>query len=91
MYILLYLVKTTLCFAIDVVIIMMFIHAIMSWISPDNDSRIMIFISNVVDVVVSPVRAILSRFEALRSFPLDISFTVTWLLLILLQYGIAAL
>lgn len=85
MYILGYIVRTTLFYAIDVVLLMMFIYAIMSWIAPDMDNPFMRFIHNVVDFLVTPVRSILERLEFARTFPIDLSFTVTWLLLFVLQ------
>lgn len=91
MYILGYLVRTTLYIAIDAVILMMFIHAIMSWISPGSNNAIMRFIGTVVGFVVIPVRLLLSRFEAINNLPIDLSFTITWLLLMMLQAGIAAI
>ena len=90
MDILTYLIRTTLIFAIDVVLMMMFIHAIMSWIAPDNGHKIMIFINNFVDLLTSPVRSILMRFEFARSFPIDLSFTLTWLLLFAVQMALSS-
>lgn len=85
MYILGYLVKTTLFFAIDIVLVLMFIVAILSWIAPTLDHPVVVFIRQVVDAVIYPVRRVMMRFEFVRSCPIDLSFTATALLLILLQ------
>ena len=85
MYILAYLVETTLIFAIDIILTMMFISAISSWIAPASDSRFLVFIRQISDAVVYPVRRIMMRFEFARVLPIDISFTTTALLLYILQ------
>ena len=85
MYILGYLVRTTLIFAIDIILTLMFISAIMSWISPTTDNSFLLFVRQIVDWVVYPVRRVMMRFEFARALPIDLSFTVTALLLFVIQ------
>lgn len=80
-----YLVRTTLYIAIDITLVLMFIVAVLSWVAPVLDHPVVIFIRRVVDAVIYPVRRFMMRFEFVRSCPIDLSFTVTALLLILLQ------
>lgn len=81
-----YFVGRTLYIILDALTLIMLIHAIMSWLRPgDGGGRIMIFIDNVVELLVSPVRQLLSRFELVRQSPIDLSFTATWLLLLILS------
>ena len=72
-------------FVIDGLLTVMLVSAIMSWISPRSDHPIMLVINGITDRLVYPVRSVLSRFEFVRSFPLDISFYVTSILLVLLR------
>ncbi len=85
MYIMWYIVGSLLNLCIDVLLVFMLISAVMSWIAPDLRHPIMRFINGVTDALVTPVRRLLSRFEFVRSFPLDISFYITSVILVLLS------
>lgn len=85
MYIFSYLVRTTLIFAIDVILTLMFISAVMSWIAPASSNRFMVFVRGVVDAVTYPVKRIIMRSETARMFPIDLSFTITAIILFVLQ------
>ena len=61
--------------------ILMFLRALSSWIISDDDSPCVEFLYSVTEPLIVPVRALLDRFEALRDFPIDISFIVTFILL----------
>lgn len=65
--------------------LMMFARAILSWVMPDNDSAIVGFLVMVTEPVIVPIRALLSRIEVLNAFPIDISFMVAYMLLVLLS------
>ncbi len=80
-----YLVSSVLVLLTDILLLMMLVSAVMSWIAPDIDHPIMKFINSIVETLVYPVRRLLSRFEFVRNCPLDISFYVTSVLLVLLQ------
>lgn len=86
-----YLVGSTLYIAIEAVVLCMLVHAIMSWISPSSDNKVMIFIDNIVDLACTPMRSLLDRFDAIKGSPIDLSFLATWFLLIILQGVIGAL
>ncbi len=64
---------------------MMFIRAIMSWIGPDSDGPMMRFLYVVTEPLIAPVRALLDRVPGLSAMPFDISFTVTYLILVIVQ------
>lgn len=85
MYILGYLIRTTLIYTIDITITLMFIGAIMSWIAPMSDNRFLVFVRQITSALVYPVRRIMTRFEFARTSPIDLSFTVTLLILYMLQ------
>ena len=75
--------SATIVLVIDAVQLCMFIHAILSWVSPPGDSvgPIRAFINGVVEYATLPVRLILDRFDWAKRSPIDISFLVTFLLL----------
>ena len=64
----------------------MLVRAILSWFPPSSgqEGPIRAFFTTVTEFVVAPVRAFLSRFEFARRTPVDISFFITYLLLILI-------
>ena len=64
----------------------MFLRAILSWFMPGNDNAVVEFLYTVTEPIIMPVRSFLERFEVVRNLPIDISFFVTYLLLILVQY-----
>ena len=91
MRILIYIVFIFLNAAIEIITLLMFIRAILSWFPVvDRSSKIMSFIYMVTEFFISPVRRFLDRFPSLRRFPIDISFLVTYLLLHLVQIIISS-
>lgn len=81
-----YVVFTVLNGAIEIITLLMFIRAILSWFPiVDRSSKIMSFIYMITDVVTTPVRMFLERFDSVRRFPIDLSFLVTYILLHLIQ------
>ncbi len=92
MHLFLYILFTAVSGAIEIITLLMFIRAILSWFPVvDRSSRFMSFLYMVTEAVISPVRRLLNRFEAIRRFPIDVSFLVTYLLLHLLQSAFASL
>lgn len=65
--------------------LMMFARAILSWIMPETDSALAGFLVMITEPVIFPIRALLSRIEAFNTFPIDISFMVAYMLLVLLS------
>ncbi|NLE12106.1 MAG: YggT family protein [Clostridiales bacterium] len=70
--------------------LLLFARAILSWIPDMRGSRVSEFLISVTEPLIMPVRAVLSKFEALRGLPIDISFLVTYLLLAALQAAVSA-
>lgn len=65
--------------------LLMFVRAIASWIMPDGDNAFINFVNTVTEPLIYPVRALLERFEFVRNMPIDISFFVTYLILVAVQ------
>ena len=64
---------------------LMLAMAIMSWIPQLRQSRLYGSISMLLEPLLMPIRKLLWRIPALRSFPLDLSFLLLWLLLSLVM------
>jgi YggT family protein len=58
--------------------LMFFVRAIMSWFPQSRDSKISEFLYVVTEPIILPFRNLLNRFDALRGFPLDISFLLAF-------------
>lgn len=86
-----FVVKTLLSLCINSLLIIMFVKAVMSWIAPTLDHPIMSFVSGVTELVVYPVRMLLMRFDFVRTFPLDLSFLATSIILVLLRTLLSSL
>lgn len=85
MYIMGYIVGSVLGMVIDVLLVIMLVSAVMSWIAPAVDHPVMSFINGITDMLVRPMRKLLMRFEFVRTFPLDLSFYLTSVVLVLLR------
>lgn len=91
--VILHILARTACVLIEAAQLFMLIHAVMSWFPP-SDGRggpIRTFIGFVTEIFVSPVRALLERFEWARRSPIDISFFITFILLSILSNVFSAL
>lgn len=64
--------------------IAMLVRAIMSWF-PMGDNIVSDIAYAITEPVVFPVRSLLDRFEAVRNFPIDLSFFVTFMIISLLS------
>ena len=82
-----YIIYYTLNVAIEIMTLLMFVRAILSWFPMiDRSSKIMSFIYTVTEFVIAPVRRFIDkRFPSARRFPLDISFIAAYLLLHMTQ------
>ena len=80
-----YLVKNTAIMLIGVLEIAMFARAIMSWFDPTGEGAVSAFLYTVTEPVILPVRKLCERMHWFEGLPLDIPFTITWLLLIVIQ------
>lgn len=61
----------------------MFGRALMSWFSPDEDNKIARFLYIVTEPFVYPVRQLLSRFDFFSNMPIDMSFMVTFVIIVI--------
>ncbi len=80
-----YIVSTVASLLISFLQLMMLIRAIMSWFPADDDNVILRFAYAVTEPFIYPVRLLLDHIPSLREMPIDISFSVTFLLLFILQ------
>lgn len=64
---------------------LMFIRAILSWIPGLQDNIIARFIYGITEPFIAPVREFMNRFEFVRTMPVDLSFIVTYILLVFIQ------
>ena len=72
-------------YLIVVLQIAMFARAIMSWIMAEEDNAFTRFIGTITDPIIIPIRMVLEKFEFVRNMPIDISFFVAFLLLVIIQ------
>lgn len=86
MSILIYIVVTVAYVLIIAEQLCMFLRAILSWFIQDEDNVLMNFLYYITEPVITPVRMILYRlFPTLEEFPVDIAFSVTLILLLLIE------
>ncbi len=76
-----YLFSTTVSLAIHVIQFLMLIRAVLSFLPVDEEGKLTALVYTFTEPVVLPVRRIFERFGWFASFPLDIPFFVTYLLL----------
>ena len=70
--------------ALYVLNLAMLARAILSWFPLDEESRIVGILLLLTEPFVYPIRAILDRFDAFRNSPIDFSFTISAMLILLL-------
>lgn len=85
MPIILYFITKTVYFALVVLQVLMFLRALLSWIMPDGDNMLTDFIYYATEPMIAPVREFLERFDFVQSLPFDLSFFVTFLILVIVQ------
>ena len=64
---------------------LMLVMALMSWIPQLRQSKLYGTISMLLEPLLMPIRKLLWRIPALRTFPLDLSFLLLWLLISLVS------
>jgi uncharacterized protein YggT (Ycf19 family) len=83
---LLYVLSTVAKLLISVSLTLMTVRAVMSWFfSEDEDIGFVRFVYAATEPLIYPVRRLLSRIPALMGFPIDLSFMITYFLLVLLR------
>lgn len=65
--------------------IAMLVRAVLSWFPAGSGSVIGELAYTITEPVIAPVRRFLERFPAIRNFPFDISFLITFLLISMLS------
>lgn len=81
----LYIFTKTVSVLISALQLLMMLRAVISWLPVDEDSNLVTFLYTMTEPLIMPVRALLSRFEALEDMPIDISFLIAFMLLSLVQ------
>ena len=61
------------------------IRAVLSWFPIREDHPILLLVAMITEPIVAPVRALLDRLGWFRNLPIDMSFFVAYLLLILVE------
>ena len=82
----LYILASTVRIFLGVVYFAMLVRAILSWFIMDNGNVIMTVLGVLTEPFVAPIRFLLSHFRFVQESPLDISYLVAILVLIVLQY-----
>jgi len=59
----------------------MFLRAILSWFIPDENNRLVQFLTVVTEPFIIPVRVLLQKLNLFQDTPIDVSFFITYLLL----------
>ena len=62
---------------------LMFGRALMSWLAQDEDNKIYRFLFAATEPFVYPIRKLLSKFEFFNSMPIDMSFMVAIIVLMI--------
>lgn len=80
-----YVISSTLSCVLSILLVLFFIRAVLSWFSPMPSNKFEIFIHDVTEFIIDPIRRLLSGFAFVRECPIDIPFIVAVLLISLLQ------
>ena len=80
-----YLIRNTALALIGALEIAMFARAILSWFDQTGESKISAFLYTVTEPVIIPVRRLFERMHWFEGLPIDVAFTATWLLLMVIQ------
>lgn len=76
--------KTTLVL-LEVLQFAMLVRAILSWLPLDDGNKIESFVFALTEPIIYPVRVLLSRFSSIQAMPIDFSFFITYIILIVLS------
>jgi len=60
----------------------MLFRALMSWFPGMRNSSFSMLLYNITEPLIAPIRSLLDRIQVLQGFPLDLSFMLTYMLLI---------
>lgn len=80
-----YMLRSTVLLILTLLELMMFLRAIMSWFPQVQGNKFHQMMVMLTEPIIMPFRALVARIPALRGFPLDVSFTLAFLTLIMLE------
>ena len=63
----------------------MLFRAVMSWFPGARGNSFNVLLYEITEPLIAPVRSLMDRIQVLRGFPMDLSFMVTYMLLILVH------
>lgn len=75
----------TISILLSLVTTAMFLRAIVSFIPSLQETRFCAFLLVVTEPVIMPVRYLMQRFNIGQDLPIDLSFTITYFLLIFIE------
>ncbi len=81
----LYILAQTGYLLLGLVYLAMLLRAILSWFVRDEESVIMAFLSMITEPVIMPIRYFLMRFRFVQQCPIDISFMVSFVVIVFVQ------
>lgn len=70
---------------LDVVSLAMLVRMILSWIPQTSEGRLSLFLACITEPFIMPIRFLLSKFNVLQNSPIDWSFAVSYLVIMLLR------
>ena len=79
---------STLSLLIDGITILMFIRAIFSWFPTESPGTLQLVIHHMTEPCIAPVRKFLWRMGWFQGMPIDMSFMVTYLILMVLRFAL---
>ncbi len=80
----LYVAVTTVKLLIECIQWALMLHAIVSWLPLDDDNAFMLLLEGICAPVLYPARLLVEKSETLSSFPVDVSFIMTYIALMLI-------
>jgi len=71
---------------LDAVSFAMFIRMLLSLLFDSEDSRISVFLACITEPFIIPIRYLMVKFNILQNSPIDWSFTVSYLVIVVLRF-----
>ena len=87
----LFFLRQTVLVFLEVLGIAFFVRAILSWFDPMGEWRVSGFLYVLTEPITVPVRILCERMNWFQGVPMDIPYTLTWLLLALAQVLLSVL
>ncbi|MBE6627578.1 MAG: hypothetical protein E7629_01490 [Ruminococcaceae bacterium] len=87
----LFFLRQTVLVFLEVLGIAFFVRAILSWFDPMGEWRVSGFLYVLTEPITVPVRILCERMNWFQGVPMDIPYTLTWLLLVLAQVLLSVL